>query len=100
VLDMVDGASDGTPELADRDQYAAWQRVMTAEYKRLVRESERGRASLLDAYGATNEAEFFAVASECFFERGVEMAGRHPRLYDLLRTFYRQDPGARFEADD
>ena len=40
--------------------------------------------------------QFFAVATECFFDRPAEMERRHPELYDLLRTYYRQDPAARF----
>jgi Mlc titration factor MtfA (ptsG expression regulator) len=94
-LDMLDGAIDGTPPLKDRDAYRRWQEVMTAEYRQLIEASEHGRATLLDQYGTTNEAEFFAVATECFFDRPVPMAQRHPRLYELLRDYYRQDPAAR-----
>jgi Mlc titration factor MtfA (ptsG expression regulator) len=47
---------------------------------------------VLDPYGAEDPAEFFAVATETFFERAVELAQRHPRLYEQLRRFYRQDP--------
>jgi Mlc titration factor MtfA (ptsG expression regulator) len=94
-LDMLDGLINGTPPLKGRDQYRRWQEVMTAEYRRLIHESEQGRATLLDQYGTTNEGEFFAVATECFFDRPVEMAQRHPRLYELLRDYFRQDPAAR-----
>jgi Mlc titration factor MtfA (ptsG expression regulator) len=93
-LDMLDGAADGTPPLPD-GQRARWRDVMTAEYQRLIRDSEHGRATLLDEYGTTNEAEFFAVATECFFEKGLPLQRRHPQLYELLRDFYRQDPAAR-----
>lgn len=94
-LDMLDGAIDGTPPLRDAAQARRWNRVMTAEYRRLVRESDRGRATLLDDYGATNEGEFFAVVTECFFDRPAEMRDRHPKLYDLFRDYYRQDPAGR-----
>jgi Mlc titration factor MtfA (ptsG expression regulator) len=94
-LDMLDGVINGTPPLADADQRRRWREVMTAEYRQLVDASLHGRATLLDRYGATNEAEFFAVATECFFERPVPLAQRHPQLYDLLRDYYRQDPAAR-----
>lgn len=97
-LDMLDGASDGTPPLRDRDQYRRWQQVMTAEYQRLINESEQGRATLLDQYGTTNEAEFFAVATECFFDKPVALERRHPQLYALLAEYYRQDPAARCAA--
>jgi Mlc titration factor MtfA (ptsG expression regulator) len=94
-LDMLDGVIDGTPPLANRDQYRRWQQVMTAEYQRLIAASEQGRATLLDQYGTTNEGEFFAVATECFFDQPVALARRHPQLYGLLAEYYRQDPAAR-----
>jgi Mlc titration factor MtfA (ptsG expression regulator) len=94
-LDMLDGEVDGTPPLRDPQQAEEWREVMTAEYQRLVEESEQGEATLLDEYGATSEGEFFAVATECFFTRPVEMRRRHPRLYQVLREYYRQDPAAR-----
>ena len=94
-LDMLDGVINGTPPLRDAEQGRRWQEVMTAEYQALIRASEEGRATLLDQYGTTNEGEFFAVCTECFFDRPVEMAQRHPRLYELLRDYYRQDPAAR-----
>lgn len=94
-LDMLDGVVNGTPLLNDREQSERWGKVMTREYENLIRASEHGRATLLDKYGTTNETEFFAVATECFFDKPVQMARRHPQLYDLLREYYRQDPAAR-----
>jgi MtfA peptidase len=94
-LDMRSGAMDGTPPLADRRQARRWHEVMTAEFQRLCRAAESNRATLLDHYGATDESEFFAVATECFFEQGAELRRRHQRLYELLRDFYRQDPADR-----
>ena len=95
VLDMMDHDIDGVPPLDSPEQYRTWDEVMRVEYERLVRRAEQGRPTLLDHYGAVDEAEFFAVATECFFERGVELAERHPQLYEILRGFYRQDPAAR-----
>jgi Mlc titration factor MtfA (ptsG expression regulator) len=94
-LDMLDGAIDGTPPLRDRKQYRRWEKVMTAEYQQLIEEAEQGRPTLLDEYGTTSEGEFFAVATECFFDRPIAMAHRHPRLYALLRDYFRQDPAER-----
>jgi MtfA peptidase len=94
-LDMLDGAVDGTPLLPSRQAYRRWHKVMTTEYRQLIAEAEQGRSTLLDEYGTTNEAEFFAVATECFFDRPVEMAEQHPRLYELLRDYFGQDPAAR-----
>jgi Mlc titration factor MtfA (ptsG expression regulator) len=94
-LDMLDGVVNGTPPLQDDSQRRRWHDVMTAEYHQLIEASVEGRATLLDQYGATNEGEFFAVATECFFDRPVPMEKRHPQLYALLREYYRQDPAGR-----
>jgi MtfA peptidase len=99
-LDMLDGAADGAPPLHDAAQYEAWARTCTEEYERLVRRTERGLASFLDPYGATDPAEFFAVATEHFFDTAVELRRRHRKLYDLLRGFYNQDTAARETACD
>jgi Mlc titration factor MtfA (ptsG expression regulator) len=95
-LDFLDGWADGTPPLKSRAQYQKWHDVMTSEYARLVKAAEQGKATLLDQYGATNPAEFFAVATECFFEKPVYMQRSHPLLYEVLRDYYRQDSAARF----
>lgn len=97
-LDLLDGEINGTPLLRDRKLARRWQKVMTAEYERLVRASERGRATLLDDYGATDPGEFFAVATECFFDRPVDLGATHPKLYELLRDYFQQDPAARRKA--
>ena len=94
-LDMQGGPADGTPLLASRKLQKRWRTIMRAEFDRLVRESAEGRATLLDQYGAKNEGEFFAVASECFFEQPVELKRQHPELYGILRRYYRQDSAAR-----
>ena len=47
---------------------------------------------MLDEYGATNPAEFFAVATECFFEKPAQIRRKHPQLYEELKEYYRQDP--------
>jgi Mlc titration factor MtfA (ptsG expression regulator) len=91
-LDFLDGLIDGTPPLRDAEEYREWQRVMTAEFDRLRADVGRGRATLLDDYGATNPAEFFAVATECFFEQPRQLRDRHPGVYGVLRGYYGQDP--------
>ncbi len=90
-LDGLDGSFDGTPPL-DRPLEKTWYRVTEAEYLRLVGSARRGEATLLNHYGATSRAEFFAIATECFFEQPRAMRERHPELYGVLREFYRQDP--------
>ncbi len=93
-LDMLDGLVDGTPPMGDT-QLEQWVAVMTKAYDRLRRRTQEGRPTLLDPYGATDVAEFFAVATELFFEKPVQLQDRHPRLYAVLRDFYRQDTAAR-----
>jgi MtfA peptidase len=94
-LDMLDGLVDGTPPLETPELYGQWREVMTAEYQTLIDDTLHRRPTLLDPYGTKNEGEFFAVATECFFDKPVQMAQRHPRLYDLLKQYYHQDPAAR-----
>jgi MtfA peptidase len=96
-IDMLDRSNNGTPPLADREQRRRWHDVMTAEYEQLVADARQGRATLLDTYGAESEAEFFAVASECFFDLPVELRQEHPGLYKLLAEYYRQDPAERLQ---
>ncbi len=96
-LDFLDDRGDGTPVLDSKEAYKRWQRVMSEAYDSLRESLEKGRVTLLDEYGATNPAEFFAVATEFFFERAKPLKNRHPDLYDLLRDFYGQDPVGRFK---
>ncbi len=94
-LDMRDGSADGVPRLADDAQYDTWAQVMSVEYTDLVKKAEHSKKSRLDHYGAVNSAEFFAVATECFFEKSVCMRETHPDLYKVLSGFYHQDPAER-----
>jgi Mlc titration factor MtfA (ptsG expression regulator) len=91
-LDMENNVADGAPVLPRRSMYVAWARVLGAEYKHLQREVIRQHRSVMDAYGATNPAEFFAVATETFFEKPVQLREKHPELYAQLSEFYQQDP--------
>jgi Mlc titration factor MtfA (ptsG expression regulator) len=97
-LDDLDGESNGVPLLADPEQERRWRGVMTAEYNKLRKDLERGKNTLLDPYASKNPAEFFAVATECFFTRPAHMRGRHPLLYEVLGDYYGQDPAAREAA--
>lgn len=91
-LDQEDGRADGAPILPSLARYASWARVLGREYGALQMDTEAGRQTLLDKYGATDPAEFFAVVTECFFEQPAQLKARHPQLYEELKTFYRQDP--------
>jgi len=99
-LDMLDGLADGTPPLRDRAEYRDWIQTCSREYLRLRQETETGRKTFLSAYGATSEAEFFAVATEQFFDRPEQLFEHAPDLYRVLREYYRQDPMERGSLKD
>lgn len=94
-LDQEDGVADGAPTLAHRSSYVAWARHLGSEYEQLRKDENQGRKTVLDTYGATNPAEFFAVATECFFEKPAQLRKKHPELYEELKAYYRQDPEQR-----
>ena len=98
-LDAESGSTEGAPALGRRSSYLAWARVLSSEYERLRDDVAHHRHTLLDAYGATSPAEFFAVVTECFFERPRDLLRRHPGLYAQLAEFFRQDPAARREHE-
>jgi len=92
-LDQADGVADGTPVLEKSGRYRSWAAVLGREYEQLRgRAGRQHRRAVLDDYGATNEAEFFAVASESFFEKPRQMMDKHPDLFDELKTYYQIDP--------
>jgi Mlc titration factor MtfA (ptsG expression regulator) len=99
VLDMLGGDSaDGVPPLADRQMADDWRRVMQHELSRLQSAIRHRQRTLLDDYGAESETEFFAVATECFFDAPQETREEYPELYGLLARIYRQDPAARLDS--
>jgi MtfA peptidase len=91
-LDYENFAADGTPALATRNQQLAWREVMRTEFASLRAAEATGIPTLLDTYGATNAAEFFAVSTEAFFERPIMLRAQHPRLYAELQNYFQQDP--------
>lgn len=95
-LDFEDYATNGAPVLATRDQSERWARVMREEFNALRWADQSGVPTLLDTYGATNPAEFFAVVTEAFFERPQALQARHPALYRELQSYYCQDPARDF----
>ena len=92
VLDMQAGIADGAPPLDTRDQQREWSRVFNEEYQAFTAATRAGRPTLLNPYGATKPAEFFAVVTEHFFEQPRQLRTKHPELYGQLRAFYQQDP--------
>jgi len=97
-LDMMSGEADGVPPLPSRAARERWIEVFDAEFERFCAEVDAGKDTFLDPYAAENEAEFFAVASEAFFESPNALKREYPRLYELFRGFYRQDPAQRLKG--
>lgn len=91
-LDMLDGSADGTPPLTSHQEYQRWSEICSKEYLELCDEVEQGKPTFLDSYAATSETEFFAVVTEYFFSTPESMKHNHPKLYQVLQDFYRQDP--------
>ena len=87
-LDMADGCVDGTPPLVSKAERARWSAVRAAAFADHRARVEAGVATAMDSYGATNEAEFFAVATETYFLRPFDLAYEHPALFVLLAAFY------------
>ncbi|MBH8555586.1 zinc-dependent peptidase [Nostocaceae cyanobacterium CENA357] len=91
-LDQEDGKAEGVPILQRNSDYAMWARVMTEEYQQLCNDVQKGIKTVMNSYGATNPAEFFAVATETFFEKPHQLLKQHPSLYELLQGYYQLDP--------
>lgn len=91
-LDQANDEAEGVPVLSQKAEYSRWAQVMNYEFQRLYTAAQQGLPTVMDSYGATNPAEFFAVATETFFEKPNAMHRKHTALYELLRDFYKLDP--------
>lgn len=91
-LDSESGMADGAPLLAGTSCYRSWASALSEEFAELQMDTLRGRQSLIDHYGATNPAEFFAVSTETFFEKPRQMAKHHAELFQVMQRYYRIDP--------
>lgn len=91
-LDQESGRANGTPVLGVRSAYSAWAQVLSREFGQLRKRAQKGQKSVLDEYGATDPAEFFAVATETFFEKSGQLKKKHPKLYNELQSFYQVNP--------
>jgi Mlc titration factor MtfA (ptsG expression regulator) len=91
-LDQEDGSANGAPILGKHQSYENWSQVFSKQFMLLQHQAEIGAKSIFDYYGATNPAEFFAVASEVFFEQAQAFKQDYPELYEQLRLYYRVDP--------
>jgi hypothetical protein len=91
-LDEENEIMNGLPVLRDSSHYAEWAKVLSKEYDALLIRVERRKNSVLDAYGAVSPVEFFAVATESFFEKPLQMKRKLPELYEQFKRFYNLDP--------
>ena len=91
-LDQEDGVADGVPELDAGDDYGQWSRAFAPAYDEFCERVNAGKRTVLDDYGATNPAEFFAVATETFLEKAKAMKREEPEVFERLVEFYSMDP--------
>lgn len=91
-LDEENEIMDGLPVLRDSTHYKEWASVLTKEYAEFIDRVDHGKNDVIDEYGAVSAVEFFAVATEAFFEKSTRMKKRLPDLYRQLQTFYGLDP--------
>ncbi len=85
LIDKTDGATDGIPEnIMDKQFVVPWLDLMQKEIQKIL----EGQ-SAIHPYGATNQAEFFAVASEYFFERPGLLQSHHPELFAMLEQIFK-----------
>lgn len=91
-LDAASGHSNGAPPLHSASAYGPWTAALSEAFSELQDDVRARRRNVLDAYGATNPAEFFAVATETFFEQPVALRRQEPELYAVLVDYWRQDP--------
>ncbi|MBK1790177.1 zinc-dependent peptidase [Persicirhabdus sediminis] len=90
-LDQADGEADGAPEL-EQGGYRDWARVFHSAYSKFTTKLNKGQKTVIDPYGGTNPAEFFAVVTETFYEKPAQLQKNYPELYDQLREYYQVDP--------
>jgi Mlc titration factor MtfA (ptsG expression regulator) len=91
-LDQENGQANGAPILNKGQSYKSWSETFTLQFEKLKMKAKAGKPSLFDYYGATNPAEFFAVASEVFFEQAKRFHDEFPMLYQELKQYYKVDP--------
>ena len=93
-LDSESGTTNGAPYLGSQERYRSWSEVLARDFAALRHDAWFGHEGVLDHYGATSPAEFFAVATEAYFEQPHRLAVRHPALYEEFLKYYRVDPRA------
>ncbi len=95
-LDALDGDIDGVPLLPSEEAFQTWAAVLGEHCVELIDRVTNGLKTVLDPYAATSPGEYFAVATETFFEKPQQLKKKHPRLYAELQSFYQLDPASWF----
>ena len=93
-LDSESGWANGAPFLGSAASYRSWAAALSRDFAALRRDADDRRQSVFDHYGASDPAEFFAVATETFFDKPHQMAEHHAALYEQFEKYYRVDPRA------
>jgi len=91
-IDEADGVIDGTPAINQRSSYITWARIMSKQFELFEAEADKGSKTVMDHYGASNAAEFFAVLVETFYEKPKQLKKKHPELYEQMQRFFNVDP--------
>jgi len=91
-LDQSVYGADGVPKLRERDDFRKWSAAFAPAYEKFVDRVNRGRKTVIDPYGATNPAEFFAVLTETFFEKPHQLKDKYPEVYRQIARYYEMDP--------
>jgi Mlc titration factor MtfA (ptsG expression regulator) len=91
-LDSESGSTNGAPLLGSAARYKRWSETLARDFELLRRDTYWGQRDVLDPYGASSPAEFFAVATESFFEQPHALAARHPELYAEFERYFKVDP--------
>ncbi len=91
-LDQEDGSTDGMPAMSDRSKMCPWISIVGDEFEQFKEHISKGHKQVMDSYGATNSAEFFAVATETFFEKPKQLFQKYPELYGEFKGYYKLDP--------
>jgi Mlc titration factor MtfA (ptsG expression regulator) len=95
-LDSESGSTNGAPVLGSAERYRRWSETLARDFAQLRHDTYWGYRDVLDPYGASSPAEFFAVATESFYEQPHALAARHPDLYAEFERYFRVDPRAWF----
>ncbi|WP_237264285.1 M90 family metallopeptidase [Thiomicrorhabdus immobilis] len=94
-LDMLDGDTNGHPPLHKNMSEKQWFAAFENAFEDLNRRIQHGKPTAINPYAATNPAEFFAVATEYFFEAPLLLYRTYPKVYQQLSLFYKQNPIAK-----